>query len=217
MSGDQTEILRAGYWPSYNVPFYEQVVHYYSHSSAFDVKISSSLSGATTLHYRETWNACAWCCIACATDDSKLWLSPSAKQRWNPCSGSPPVCQDLNTYHDWPVKKSRCLFANQIERKFETSFRYFVESVVGPEQGGSPKGFFNPVIPTRNSSQSCNPEGYFWHPTSRAYFQSRISPRFCFQIPNPELQIREISDPGKPIGDPQQGSRRCLADVTSRG
>ncbi|XP_073229179.1 phospholipase B-like 1 isoform X2 [Porites lutea] len=26
VSGDQTEILRAGYWPSYNVPFYEQVV-----------------------------------------------------------------------------------------------------------------------------------------------------------------------------------------------
>ena len=25
VSGDQTEILRAGYWPSYNVPFYEEV------------------------------------------------------------------------------------------------------------------------------------------------------------------------------------------------
>ena len=25
ISGDQTEILRAGYWPSYNVPFYEEV------------------------------------------------------------------------------------------------------------------------------------------------------------------------------------------------
>ena len=50
--------------------------------------------------------------------------------------------------------------------------------------------------------QSRNPEGYFWHPTSRVYFQSRISPRFCFQIPNPELQIREIPDPEKPIGDP---------------
>ena len=53
VSGDQTEILRAGYWPSYNVPFYEQVVHYCSHSSTFDVKFSSSLSGATTLRYRE--------------------------------------------------------------------------------------------------------------------------------------------------------------------
>ena len=25
VGGDQTEILRAGYWPSYNVPFYEEV------------------------------------------------------------------------------------------------------------------------------------------------------------------------------------------------
>ena len=74
VSGDQTEILRAGYWPSYNVPFYEQVVHYCSHSSAFDVKISSSLSGATTLRSRETWNACAWDFIACATDETKLTL-----------------------------------------------------------------------------------------------------------------------------------------------
>ena len=26
--------------------------------------------------------------------------------------------------------------------------------------------------------------------------------RLCFNIPNPELQIREIPDPGKRIGDP---------------
>ena len=30
---------------------------------------------------------------------------------------------------------------------------------------------------------------YFWHPNSRAYFQSQISPWFCFKIPNPELHI----------------------------
>ena len=35
-----------------------------------------------------------------------LWLSPSAKQRRNPCSRSPPVYQDLSTWHDWPVKNS---------------------------------------------------------------------------------------------------------------
>ena len=54
---------------------------------------------------------------------------------------------------------------------------------------GYPIGFFNFVIPTQNFEQSRNPEGYFWHPTSQAYFQSRDSPRFYFQIPNPELQI----------------------------
>jgi len=43
---------------------------------------------------------------ACATDGTKLsvWLSPSAKQRQTPCSGFPPVYQDLSTRYDWPVK-----------------------------------------------------------------------------------------------------------------
>ena len=67
---------------------------------------------------------------------------------------------------------------------------------------GSPVRFFNPVIPTRNFGRSRNPEGYLWHPASRAYFQSRISPRFRFKIPNPEPQIKEIPHPEKLIGDP---------------
>ena len=29
--------------------------------------------------------------VACATDETKLCLSPSVKQRRNPCSGFPPV------------------------------------------------------------------------------------------------------------------------------
>ena len=32
-------------------------------------------------------------------------------------------------------------------------------------------------------------------------FNSRILPPFCFEIPNPSLQVREIPDPEKPIGD----------------
>ena len=28
--------------------------------------------------------------------------------------------QDLSTPYDWPVEKSHCQFANQVERKFET-------------------------------------------------------------------------------------------------
>ena len=57
---------------------------------------------------------------------------------------------------------------------------------------GSPIRFFNPVVPTQNFVQS---RGYVWHPTPRAYFQSRISARFCCKIPNPEPEIREIPDP----------------------
>ena len=68
----------------------------------------------------------------------------------------------------------------------------------------SPIGFFNPVIRTPNFVQSRNPDGYFWHPTSRAYFQSRKSPQLCFKISNPgELQIREIPGPEKTIKDPR--------------
>lgn len=71
-----------------------------------------------------------------------------------------------------------------------------------------------PILGVRNRLlQSCNPNrqnfvqsrspgGYFWHSNSRAYFQFRLSRRFCLRIPNPEHQIREIRDPEKPIGDP---------------
>ena len=36
----------------------------------------------------------------------KFWLSLSAKQRQNPCSGPPPVYQDLSMHYGWPVKKA---------------------------------------------------------------------------------------------------------------
>ena len=45
------------------------------------------------------------CKVDCTTDETKLWLSPIAKQCENPCSGYTPVYQDLSTCHDWPVKK----------------------------------------------------------------------------------------------------------------
>ena len=41
-------------------------------------------------------------------DEIKLWLTPSAKQHRNPCSGPPAVNPDLSTRHDWPVKKGLC-------------------------------------------------------------------------------------------------------------
>ena len=41
-------------------------------------------------------------------EEIKLWLTPSAKQRRNPCSGLPAVYPDLSTRHDWPVKKGLC-------------------------------------------------------------------------------------------------------------
>ena len=44
--------------------------------------------------------------IACATDKFQLWLSPSAKQCRNLCSGPSNMYQDLSTCHDWNVKKA---------------------------------------------------------------------------------------------------------------
>ena len=64
--------------------------------------------------------------ISLRADEIKLWLTPSAKQRRNPCSGLPAVYPDLSTRHDWPVKKGFVLFvviANQVEGEFETHFR----------------------------------------------------------------------------------------------
>ena len=64
----------------------------------------------------------------------------------------------------------------------------------------------NEILQSRNPDpkfvQSRNLKGYIWHPTSRAYFQYRNSPQFCFQIPNPELQITENPGPEKPIWVP---------------
>ena len=44
--------------------------------------------------------------VACATDETKLRLSPSAKQRRSRCSRFPPVYNDLSARHDWPVKNA---------------------------------------------------------------------------------------------------------------
>ena len=59
----------------------------------------------------------------------------------------------------------------------------------------SPIEFFNPVIPTQDFEQSRNPEGYFWHPTSRAYFQSRNPPWFCCKIANGESRPANKGNP----------------------
>ena len=61
--------------------------------------------------------------LSLRADEIKLWLTPSAKQRRNPCTGLPAVYPDLSTRHDWLVKKGLCfvvVIANQVEGKFET-------------------------------------------------------------------------------------------------
>ena len=50
------------------------------------------------------------------------------------------------------------------------------------------------IVPSR-VPQSSNPDGYFWHPTFCAFFQSRISFRFCYKIRNPEFRKRKPRNP----------------------
>ena len=71
------------------------------------------------------------------TDEIKLWLTPSAKQRRNPCSGLPAVYPDLSTRHDWPVKKGLCFVCRDRQsgwRGIQNALPV-IESVGGPEQG----------------------------------------------------------------------------------
>ena len=73
---------------------------------------------------------------------------------------------------------------------------------------GSPIGFFNPVFLTQNFVQSHNPEGGFL--ASHLPSIPSIPNPPLFNIPNPELQIREIPYPEKPVEDPLLGMTACL-------
>ena len=55
------------------------------------------------------------------------------------------------------------------------------------------------------------------NPVSRSKLQSRISLPFSSKIPNPGLQISQIPNPEKPIGDPQCSFSALLDAVTACG
>ena len=74
--------------------------------------------------------------LACATDETKLWSSPSAKKCQNPCSGLPPVYQDFITHHDWLVKKKLRSICQSGWREIRNAFPVIsLKSVGGLEQG----------------------------------------------------------------------------------
>ena len=94
----------------------------------------------------------------------------------------------------------RCVFSLLDPVSFQQHQQRQIFSPI-PRFGNSDQ-FLQNLAHTQNFVQSRSPGGYFWHSNSRAYFQFRLSRRFCLRIPNPEHQIREIRDPEKPIGDP---------------
>jgi len=53
VSGDQTEILRKGYWSSYNVPFYEEVSSIFIVDCVFKSCVLSILQKNSGLHFRQ--------------------------------------------------------------------------------------------------------------------------------------------------------------------
>ena len=63
-------------------------------------------SRTSTIYNTFCWTFYA--AVSLRADEIKLWLTPSAKQRRNPCSGLAAVYPDLSTRHDWPVKKGLC-------------------------------------------------------------------------------------------------------------
>ena len=79
--------------------------------------------------------------LACATDETRLLVKSVCETAPKSLSWSPtcvPGFEYVPWIHDWLVKtglEKSCRFANQYERKFETLFRQFVESVGRPEQG----------------------------------------------------------------------------------
>ena len=75
---------------------------------------------------------------------------------------------------------------------------YPINSYTHTNMGGSLSmiGIFDPVSRPKTSR---NPDGYVRYPACNAYYQSRISPPFCFNFPNTGLQIRQIPQLEKPI------------------
>ena len=63
--------------------------------------------------------------LACTTGETKLWLSPFAKH----------LCTRIWVRAMIGLLKSHCRFTYQDDRRFETRFRYFIESDGCPKQG----------------------------------------------------------------------------------
>ena len=70
---------------------------------------------------------------------------------------------------------------------------------------GSPIGFFNPVIPTRNFMQSRNPEGYFGIPPPAHIFNPESRPNFALKSRIPSFKQGKFRIPKNPLKTPSSG------------
>ena len=70
--------------------------------------------------------------IACTADKTKLWLSLSAKQQQNPCSGHPCTCiPGFEFDYDWPAKYMPLSIC---QSKMKGNSKHFSLSLLGASQ-----------------------------------------------------------------------------------
>ena len=80
-SGDQTPILRTGYWASYNIPFYEYVYNvsgYPELVKKYGPEYSYQLAPRAKIFRRDEAKVCAlWLCVydMCVTMNMARWLT----------------------------------------------------------------------------------------------------------------------------------------------
>ena len=93
---------------------------------------------------------CAYFDIACATDETKVWFSPSAKQSRNLGFGPPPVWQDLSRHHDWSVKNAIVDLPIRMKGNSKLTSCNSLSPLGAPEQGSRHcfADVTNPVLST---------------------------------------------------------------------
>ena len=88
-SGDQTHILQAGYWPSYNIPFYEEIFRACGYSTAveaYGTEFSYELCPRAKIFRRDQGTVNGYVDSLTTVNgrvkfkDIKLWSTPSYKQ-----------------------------------------------------------------------------------------------------------------------------------------
>ena len=116
--------------------------------------------------------------LACTTNETKLWLTSSAKQRRNPCSGPPTVYQDLRARHDWSVENTIVNFPIRLKRNLK---RISCNS-------WSPFGDLT-RLPRRRQRQTSKSSGFSWQNNSSA----RVSRFFVHFFAVPARLRREMT------------------------
>ena len=125
----------------------------------------------------------------------QMYVTPASVTGWK-ADARKTSCQ----HRGWSSAKAKQLSRGSSFFSLGFIMKYLEKDKFCSLYRGSPIGFFNPVIPTQDFEQSCNPEDYFWHPTSRTYFQSRIPPDFASKSRIPSVKWGKSCIPENLLG-----------------